>query len=266
MDAKAKRILVKTFWGAGGWKSGGYTCPDEDFQYAKSKGLMFDPLTITHDECVERLRQLHDQVITKERVARAFLHSLSTRKVHLRSALSSWALTHDLPLHSYKQRESELPGYSACKDCDDRKLMSDEKYENQDLNVLNFERVKWGGIRLEWLIYCLMDLECLSLEEVHTVSPEDVEILRRMIDAVGACADKDAARQLEKRWKGVFPSNQHERDCVLEIWGYAGLLQPQEKFRKERGRGTDFRSVDNWRGEDGYSPDKLQEYFGAYLT
>ncbi|MFM9279699.1 hypothetical protein [Paenibacillus jiagnxiensis] len=266
MDTKAKKILMQTFWSSTGWKSGGFTCPDEDFAYAKSKGLMFDYLTMTHDECVRKLRDLHEKVLTREIVVSAFMHSLSTRKVHLRSALSSWALTHDLPLHTYQQRGAIQPGYSACADCNDHRLMSNEKYVNEDLNVLNFERVKWGGVRLNWLIYCLMDLELLSKEEELTVSGEDVAILHRMIEAVEACSEKDAARQLEKRWKNVFPSNQYERDSVLEIWGYTGLLHPQDDFRKERGRGTDFRSVATWRGEDGYSRDKLEYYFGEYLS
>ncbi|MGY3186283.1 hypothetical protein [Lysinibacillus sp. TE18511] len=265
MDRKAKKILFNTFWQSGGWRQGGYTFTDEDFQYAKNHGLMFDPLTLTHGECVKRLRQLHQEVITKEIVVQAFLHSLSTRKVHLRSALSSWALTHKLPEHTYYEWLAEQPSYSACGYCNDHKLMSDETYIDEDLNVLNFERVKWGGVRLNWLVYCLLDLECLSKEQMFTVSEEDVDILKRMIEAVESCEDKDAARQLEKRWKDILPSNQHERDVVLEIWGYIGLLESKDDYRKERGRGTDFMSMATWRGIDGYSQEKMKHYFGTYL-
>lgn len=266
MDSKAKKILLNTYWSSGRWRAGGAVCSDEDFQYAKSKGLMFDPLTISHDECIQRLRELHEHEITKEQVVRAFLHSLSTRKVYLRSALSSWALTHDLPLHNYNSRPAEpMVHYSACGECNDKALMSNEQYVDEDLNVLNFERVKWGGVRLNWLIYCLMDLECFSREEHFEVTGEDIEILRGMNRAVEACGEKEAARQLEKRWNGVFTSNQHERDRVLEIWGFAGLLQSQDHYRKERGRGTDFVSVATWRGEDGYFQEKMTYYFGPYL-
>ncbi|MNT13724.1 hypothetical protein D3C72_1487050 [compost metagenome] len=86
-----------------------------------------------------------------------------------------------------------------------------------------------------------------------------------MLEAVEACGDKDAARQLEKRWKDVFASNQYERDFVMEIWGYAGLLQSQDDYRKERGRGTDFMSMATWRGEDGLSREQVEYYFGDYL-
>lgn len=266
MDAKAKKILLNTYWSSGRWRAGGPLCTDEDFEYAKSKGVMFDPVTISHDECIRRLRELHEKSITKEKVVRAFLHSLSTRKVYLRSALSSYALTYDLPLHTYTEQPAEQPSYSACSACNDRRLMANEQYRDEDWNVLNFERVKWGGVRLNWLSYCLMDLELLAgQEEEFAVIAEDVTILRRMFEAVEECGDKEAARQLEKRWKDVFPSNGHERDFVMEIWGYAGLLQSGDDYRKERGRGTDFTSMATWRGEDGYSRENAEFYFGTYL-
>lgn len=266
MDAKAKKILHNTYWAGGRWKPGGPSCTDEDFEYAKSKGVMFDPVTITHDECVLKLRELHEHKITKEKVVRAFLHSLSTRKVYLRSALSSFALTHDLPVHKFEERKAKEMHYSSCHDCNERMLMSDEQYLNVDVNVLNFERSKWGGVRLNRLLYCLLDLELMSREEDLDVTNEDIAILKSMVQAIEACSDQDAARQLEKRWKDLFKANQYERDFVLEIWGYAGLLQSTDRYRKERGRGgTDFMSVATWRGEDGYSAEWMNHYFGPYL-
>lgn len=266
MDAKAKKILLNTYWRGGRWKEGGPSCTDEDFEYAKRMGVMFDPVTTSHDECVLKLRELHEHKITKEKVVCAFLHSLSTRKVYLRSALSSFALTRDLPVHTFGERKAEAIHYCSCHDCNERKLMSDEQYVDQDVNVLNFERIKWGGVRLNRLLYCLLDLELLSREEDLTVTDEDVSILKSMVQAIEDCSAQDAARQLEKRWKDLFSGNQYERDFVMEIWGYAGLLQSNDKYRKERGRGgTDFMSMATWRGEDGYTAERMSSYFGAYL-
>ncbi|MNR61105.1 hypothetical protein D3C85_1827510 [compost metagenome] len=56
-----------------------------------------------------------------------------------------------------------------------------------------------------------------------------------------------------------------ERDVILEIWGYAGILVPQEEPRKGRGGGGDYNSVANWRGEDGISKERLNYYFGPML-
>ncbi|AIQ69097.1 hypothetical protein [Paenibacillus graminis] len=265
MDKKAKKILQTTFWSSAGWKNVPAAYSGEDFEYAKSQGLMFDPMTITHDECVRQIRRYHEGIITKERVAAAFLHSLSTRKVHLRSALSSWALTSGMELHSYEQHPLERASYSCCGDCNASKVMSNKSYVGADLNVLNFERVKWGGIRLNHLLYCWMDLELLGREEEFSFGREDLDILKRMVEAVGECGPGDTARKLEKRWKELFPANQHERDVILEIWGYAGILAPQEKPRQGRGGDSDFNSVANWRGEEGISKERLNYYFGPML-
>ncbi|CAH1222897.1 hypothetical protein PAECIP111892_05232 [Paenibacillus auburnensis] len=265
MDPKAKKILMNTFWTSAGWKANPDAFAGENFDYAKSKGLMFDPVTITHDEIIHRLHELH-QMITKERVAAAFLHSLSTKKVHLRSALSSWALTSGLPVHSYEQRSSVRPNYSSCGDCNFHRIMSDREYINNDLNVLNFERVKWGGIRLNFLIYCRLDLELFSKQEdPFEVTTEDAAILSGMLEAIQNCADHESARMLEKRWKDVVPSSKHERDVLMEIWGYAGLLVPRDTPRKGRGGSSDFRSMAEWQGDDGYSQEALEFYFGAFL-
>lgn len=264
MDKQAKKILLSTFWTSAGWKSSPDAFAGEHFEYAKSKGVMFDPVTITHDEIIKRLRELH-QVITKEQVAAAFLHSLSTKKVHLRSALSSWALTSRLPLHTYEERSVVRPNYSSCGDCNFAGLMSDREYVKDDLNVLNFERVKWGGIRLNWLLYCWMDLKLFSTEEPCEVTAEDAAILSGMLEAIRDCTDYESARMLEKRWKDVIPSSRNERDVILEIWGYAGLLVPGDTPRKGRGGSHDFNSVAEWQGEDGYSLEALEYYFGAFL-
>lgn len=264
MDNKAKKILLNTFWASGGWKDGPYVFAGDDFNYAKSKGMMFDPITINHDEIVKRLHELH-QAITKERVAAAFLHSLSTKKVYLRSALSSWALTSGLPLHTYGQRSSVRTNYSSCGDCNFHRLVSEREYINHDLNVLNFERVKWGGVRLNELLYCWLDLELFSKEEALECTSEDVALLSKMLEAIQNCEDNESARMLEKRWKDVIPSSKHERDVMMEIWGYTGLLAQRDTPRKHRGVGHDFNSVAEWQGNDGYSQEALEFYFGAFL-
>ncbi|MNJ62559.1 hypothetical protein D3C77_584030 [compost metagenome] len=143
--------------------------------------------------------------------------------------------------------------------------MSNQEWVNEDMNVLNFERVKWGGIRLNNLFYCWMDLELLAKEEPFEATPADIEILKQLLAEVDACAEKDSARKLEKRWKDVLPSNQHERDVIMEVWGFAGILASELRLGPERGRGTDFVSMDSWLGIDRYAKEKVEHYFGAYL-
>lgn len=273
MDKKAKQILMKTFWNSKGWiDKESRSISDEDFAYAKSKGLMFEPLTITHDECVQRLIDLH-QIITKEQVAKAFLHSLSTRKLYLRSALSSWTLTHQLPQHAFESNVgkyttinngSTFAMYGDCYICDGYHVASLQAYKNEDLNVLNFERIKWGGIRLNHIVYNLLDLELLGKEGNIKVQAEDIEIFRRILEAISSCEPTDAARQLEKRLKDVLPSSKNERDALLEILATAGILTASRN-RPGRGGKNDFFAIVNWRGEDGYSEQAVHHYFSQWL-
>ncbi|MFF0826484.1 hypothetical protein ACFYU8_03180 [Brevibacillus sp. NPDC003359] len=272
MDKKAKQILMKTFWSSKGWNSRPYDFSGADFEYAKGKGLMFDPLTISHDECINRIIALHEKV-TKEQVATAFLHSLSTRKVYLRSALSSWALTQPLKAHPFESNTGKYTNpengiyfamYGDCHICDRYHIASREQYVEEDLNVLNFERIKWGGIRLNFLMYLMLDLELLSQEENLPVQEEDIAILRQVLDIIASSEPTDAARQLEKRLQGVFPSSKNERDVFMEILASAGIVAPS-KDRPGRGGKNDFFAVVNWRGEDSYSEQAVQNFFGPWL-
>lgn len=267
LDKKAAKILLNTFWGGGGWKTAPAPFSGDEFEYAKSKHVMFDPLTITHDEIVDRLHQLHQDTTMKERVVSAFVHSLSTKKVYLRSALSSWALTSQLPLHTYGERPALHANTSSCGDCNYLRLQSDREYVNVDLNVLNFERIKWGGVRHNWLLYCLMDLELLRLdnESSYEVTPEDITILEHLLAASQTGDPRDSARSLEKLWKGLFPSSKQERDALLEIWAASGLLVPGDKPRKGKGGSSDFIFAATWQGDDGYNAEAANHYFGSYL-
>ncbi|NGZ74575.1 hypothetical protein [Saccharibacillus alkalitolerans] len=267
MDKKAKKILNATFWSSKGWKNAPAAYSGEDFEYAKARGVMFDPLTVTHDELVARIRGLHESgEVTKEKAAAAFLHSLSTRRVELRSALSSYALTADLPVHGYTEHLPQAARRtSACPECDGAGLQSSRDYANFDLNVLNFERVKWGGVRHNWLPYCWMDLDLLAKSEIGEPAKEDVDILRAMLQAVDDCEPHEHARKLETRWKDRLPSNRAERDTIMEIWAYAGILAEKDTPRLGRRGDTDFMAVEGWQGDDGYSREALLRFFGAWL-
>ena len=267
LDKKAAKILLNTFWGGGGWKTARAPFSGDDFEYAKSKHVMFDPQTITHDEIVQRLYEIHQDINVKDRVVSAFLHSLSTKKVYLRSALSSWALTSRLPLHTYAERPALRANTSACGDCNYLRLQSDKQYVNVDLNVMNFERIKWGGVRHGWLIYCLMDLELLLLDHDsnYEVTSEDKAILEQLLAACQTGDPKDSARSLEKLWKGLLPSSKQERDALLEIWAAAGLLVPGDTPRKGKGGSSDFVFAATWQGDDGYDAEAANHFFGSYL-
>jgi hypothetical protein len=83
IDQRALKILHASYWSVSGWKREGERQPSaEDFAYAKSKGMMFDPAPSGHAEVVSRLNAAVRQ-LDRRTVADAFLASLSTRRLEL---------------------------------------------------------------------------------------------------------------------------------------------------------------------------------------
>jgi hypothetical protein len=106
---------------------------------------MFDPVSLSHDELIAAIVRLRNRV-EPEKATRAFLGSLSTRQLHWRSSLASTAFANTISSHAY---EAKACGGTVthtsyrCGVCG-----GSETYQDIDLNVLNFERIKWGGVRL----------------------------------------------------------------------------------------------------------------------
>ena len=87
-DKKALQILLDTYWSPNGWKRDTTIVPG-DFEYARQAGYMFDPVALTHDDIVALLLAVRERV-SIELVVDAFVASLSTRRLELRSALGSF--------------------------------------------------------------------------------------------------------------------------------------------------------------------------------
>ena len=131
-DARAVRILAETYWGPNGWKSPGgapLLPSDEDYAFAIRAGVMFEPVEVDHDEVVARAIDLGSRVEI-ERAAGAFLASLASRRLDLRSALGSLGVARALPAHTFVRRLHE----QACDVCGGY----NREPALTDVNVLNF--------------------------------------------------------------------------------------------------------------------------------
>ncbi|MGN0483751.1 MAG: hypothetical protein ACI4HI_09390 [Lachnospiraceae bacterium] len=270
IDKKAKDILFKTYWSGKGWKVERVIAPD-DFQYAKEKGVMFDPFTITHDDCVKRIMELVKQ-ITPKRVARAFLSSLSTRRLDWRSAVGSYSIAKLLTAHTYTPAVSGsfyedgrvVSVSTTCEICKSLKygMIGQERYVDEDLNVLNFERLKWGGVRHGQLLYTLFDLEQFIKEDIPEPTKADVEIFQSILQAIDDCNPGDYPSALRDRLKNIpnLKSNKAERDVIIEILACIGVLKAASYDRTISGR-NEWTFAEYWRGEDGYDKETVRKYF-----
>ena len=259
IDSKALKILFDTHWSAKGWKEV-YTISAEDFDYARAAGLMFDPVPLTHQDIAARIQKAAS-TLDPVRVGSAFLASLSTRRLELRSALGSYAIAQHFPQHEYHELSYN------CFICGWHQAL----FPLVDLNVLNFERYKWGGVRHEKPEYIIFDLEQFNLLPPVEPTSEDIELMQGILDCIRSCEPNASARDLVKKLVGSFKSNKAEREILLQILGYCGVLECKtypsyfESFvytddRKTRSSFWPY-PICWWRGRDGLREDVLRYYF-----
>lgn len=176
---------------------------------------MFEPELISHDKAVARAIDAVGST-SRDRVASAFLASLTSRRLDLRSALGSYAMGLHLTQHSFR-------GSGVCDYCGEY-----DESKPRDLSVLNFERLKWGGVRRAHPIYIWLDLKAFEKLQVPSPSDADVQIFRNLLAAAQALSPTARARDLEKSIANCLGSNKAEREVLLQILGYAGLLEARE--------------------------------------
>ncbi|MGX9424105.1 MULTISPECIES: hypothetical protein [Bradyrhizobium] len=267
-DKKALQILLDTYWSPKGWKRD-RSIDSADFEYARQAGYMFDPVTVTHDDIIAGLLTVRNRV-SIEQVTDAFLASLSTRRLELRSALGSFSFAAHFPAHQLvEQARGQVPsGRLYCRLCG---LYG---HSVEDLNVLSFERWKWGGVRHVHPLYCWFDLTQFEKASLAAPTQEDYSILARIVEIASGLTPKAKPNELEKRISKVIKSNGSERRVLIQILGYCGVLKPAgrcgflqaftpgELRDRPPGHKNDWSyPVIWWQGADGVDRDALNRLF-----
>ena len=216
MDQRAIKILFSAFWGPQGWKRVGLDeLSADDYAYAKSQGVLFDPIQIAHDELVAKAIKAHESV-SERAVANAFVQSLGNRNLAMRSALGTYSFLSNFPKH---QVSIDSGRCSVCGAYDPHGK------EKQDLNALNFERLKWGGVRHLQPLYAAFDLEqFLKLPPIEPDS-RDVRILKNVFEAVESAPKGTSSAMLQAHLPKDLRSNKSERDILVGILGICGVLE-----------------------------------------
>ncbi|HEY4146639.1 hypothetical protein [Pinirhizobacter sp.] len=267
VDPRAMKILHNTFWSSAGWKRDSErVISADDLMYAKAKGVMFDPVYMDHDQAANTTCALVDR-LDRRTVVDAFLSSLSTRRLDWRSVMGSYSVfQHFIP------HEAQGSGKS-CTLCG--------FYFNgheHDFNVLNFERMKWGGVRHRDLVYAVMDLSLFAEGPAPTPTTEDIMIFQELIGRIRSSAAMTTASTLHSRFPESLKANKSERDIIVAILGFCDVLANST----HPGFSDVFIPADNrpephrrfvdmpypacwWNGEMGVNEDRLKEYFAHVL-
>ncbi len=269
MDKRALKILLDAFWSPAGWKPETQRIAvPADYAYAKEKGIMFDPVRLDHAQATGELLGLVAR-LDRARVADAFVASLSTRRLDWRSALGSYAVFQHLAPHAPLEHERR------CAVCGFY-LHADPTGE--ELNVLNFERWKWGGVRHDHVVYAWLDLQLFLAGETPRSTPEDQRIFRSLVEVIAQVPPHTTSAALHKHFAHFFKSNKAERDTLIAILGFCGILA----VPGHPGYGKTFvaageRRLPNrhfvdmaypacwWQGGDGVNHAALRDYFGHVL-
>lgn len=267
-DPAARRILFDTHWSSTGWRRQ-RTTPAADRAYAESAGYMFPAVpakSAGHDRWVAKARAAAETTALSAAAA-GFVGSLARRALPQRSALGSLASVRHLPAHAWR------PWEAVCADC------GVPQRRDVDLNVLSFERHKWGGVRHTDPVSASFDLDVFGRSERLEPTEADAAILRAVLDAARQSAASERPRGLEKRLAAIVPSNRAEREVLLQILGYCDVLTPID-HPGLCSRWTPYDRRDPplggridwtwpfawWRGNAGVNEDVARSLFGEWLT
>jgi hypothetical protein len=258
----AVRPLLSMYWTSDGWREPPVIPVDRDFESAVQAGVMFREIPVRrHDEWVSAVR-LAAADLRPEDVGASFVTSLASRRLDLRSALGSFAIARHLPDHEYAPGEQHRCGVCG--------LASEE---DQDRNILNFERFKWGGVRRDDLTYIALDLDLFARAPRLHLSSGDISTGRALLTALVTAAPGDTAVKAAASLT-LVKGNKAEREALVEILSVCGVLESREHpgyrtgfVRYDRRESTGAHYEDHfypmpwWRGRDGISAEAVHEWF-----
>ena len=219
LDRRALNVLFNTYYDVDhpvlAWVQQKDT-PEDDLRYARDQGVMFEPVTLDHDSLIERLIECRD-ALDRGSIADAFLISLRDRRLDLRSTLGSYAVFLHLEPHAY------APSGRWCAVCG----VEGAEARAIDRSMHAFLRLKLAGsIHHDHATYAATDLALFSGTPMRDVSDEDRDVLRRVLVAIRGLPATAGLNDLQRALSGLFASTKLERQLVLELLGYTGVLQP----------------------------------------
>jgi len=266
-DPSGQRALFSRYWSSSGWNSKGSFDPDA-FNLARRAGYAFGDMDAPHDQIVEELLEVRASIAASA-VGNAFADSLGTARLDLRSALGSYGASLNLPAHRIGRPLHAMfqKGTRRCAVC-----WAYDSKTPEDLDILNFERFKWGGVRHAQPSYALLDLSRFKVSRPDAPSTEGRQRLRAILDVASSLPSDARPRDLLKAIKPLIAGNDDQRRAALGCLSYAGVLQPSNQpgffggYPVQRQAPPEWKNdwpypLSWWRGKDGVNLDAFRFYF-----
>jgi len=137
---------------------------------------------------------------------------------------------------------------------------NDQAYADEDLDVLNFERHKWGGVRHQAPLYRMLDLEQLVVEPPLAPTKDDIAIMHAILGAIVKSPAKETPSKLSARLADVLRSTKDERNTLIDILAASFIITA----KKERSAPGEWSWAGEWRGEDGMDAKQVRALFGMH--
>jgi hypothetical protein len=93
-----------------------------------------------------------------------------------------------------------------------------------DLNILNFERFKWGGVQRDDIAYVAFDLRQFQRAPKLEPTEADIALGRDMIEALRTAPSRMTSAQAQDRI-AMLKSNKSERETLIDVLGVCSILE-----------------------------------------
>jgi hypothetical protein len=192
--------------------------PSDLLTRAVAAGVMFtEPRrALDHDGWIQAARQGAAAVTARE-AGSAFLASLTSGRMDLRSALASYALVRHLPEHPYAGGRWRGWGCQVC-----GIYQPDDGAIEEDLNDRNQGRFGWGGM-CGYITYAAFDLEQFARAPRLEPTAADISLGQEIIDHLRQLPPRTTAAQAA-RTLTMLPGTRDQREVLMDMLGITGIL------------------------------------------
>jgi hypothetical protein len=236
-------------------------------------------LVLDHDDLIASLVKVRKQ-IDREKVVAAFVCSLPTKRLDLRSPFGSYAFHLNHPRHKLDGFNPAVgTNYLQCTRCP---FFSNQGRRDDAIDFKYYGKLRSTSTNSENFAgpaYALANLTLFADSPVPCPDDRDWDVLRQLLKRIRNLPGTARLVDLQKALTGLFKSDKYARKQVLEILGFCGVLQPRSRplvterffYRDKDQFHPHFHTrdwtypVSWWTGADGVNDEAVRFWFPKHV-